>query len=260
MNNEKSNVPNQEDESVQVLLKKKEQLQKNLNLYVFNIGGWFASVIVGIALLLSYSWLLFFKNIELELSEQLIKQTPYIIIGGVLGALTYGYGVGLMRFNTSRELREIELKLLKLGSEELKENIEMNFFTKLVQINFKYLDQYYLQTQEQANKSFRLASSAAIVGLIIIIVGITMMYFSITESAYVTTAVGVVSELIATVFFYLYNRTILKMSEYHKNLVVTQNISLALKISEGMEGQTKHEAQKMLIDRLTIGSNKNIKN
>ena len=49
---------------------------------------------------------------------------------------------------------------------------------------------------------------------------------------YVVTAAGILSEFIAAVFFYLYNKTIQKMREYHQKLVLTQNISLALKISD----------------------------
>jgi hypothetical protein len=83
-----------------------------------------------------------------------------------------------------------------------------------------------------------------------------MMFFEKTEPAYVTTGAGVISELIAALFFYLYNRTILKMSQYHHKLVITQNISLALKISEDMEGDNKSKIQEMLVDRLTMDTNK----
>lgn len=244
------------EESIEVLIKKKEHLKQRLNTFNFKTGGWIISVIAGIIFTSSYTWVVFSKSADMDLSTQLVRQIPYALLGAVVGPFMYGYFIGLSRMSASRKLREIELKLIKLGAEELQENIEMNFFTKLVQINFKYLDQYYLQTQEQADKSFRLASSASIVGLIIIVVGIIMMFFDKTEPAYVTTSAGVISEFIAAVFFYLYNRTILKMSQYHQKLVITQNISLALKISEDMEGDSKVEIQKMIVDRLTTDTNK----
>ncbi|WP_156131520.1 TRADD-N-associated membrane domain-containing protein [Pedobacter kyungheensis] len=152
----------------------------------------------------------------------------------------------------------MELDLVKAGADELQENIEENFFTKLVQINFKYLDQYYLQTQEQADKSFRLSAFAAIIGLLIVVSGIIMMYLGKAEPAYVTTAAGVLSEFIAAIFFYFYNRTILKMSQYHQKLVLTQNISLALKITDDMESDQKAKSLEVLIDRLTLDVNKHL--
>lgn len=130
-------------------------------------------------------------------------------------------------------------------------SIEEDFFTKLVKINFRYIDQYYYQTQQQANKSFRLSAVAATVGFGIVIVGIVMMFWGIAQPAYVTTAVGLISEFVSAVFFYLYNRTILKMGEYHEKLVLTQNISVALKIAEGLPEKARIQSQQTLIERLT---------
>jgi hypothetical protein len=143
------------------------------------------------------------------------------------------------------------------GAQHLKDNIEKDFFTKLVEINFKYLDQYYLQTQEQADKSFLISAFAACIGFIIIIIGIVMMSRNSQklEPAYITTGAGVLSEFIASIFFYLYNRTVLKMSQYHQKLVITQNISLALKTADALQN-SKEKVLEMIIDRLTSDVNK----
>jgi hypothetical protein len=152
--------------------------------------------------------------------------------------------------------RNLEHQITKARAEILKESIEEDFFTKLVKINFRYIDQYYYQTQQQADKSFRLSSVAATVGFGVMITGIIMMFLRITTSAYVTSAVGLISQFISAVFFYLYNRTILKMGQYHEKLVLTQNISVALKIAEGLPGEAKIQAQQNLIDRLTQDVNR----
>lgn len=168
----------------------------------------------------------------------------------------YFYIILLIRTSIQARLRSIDFKLAQLGADELKENIEENFFTKLVQINFKYIDQYYLQTQEQADKSFKLSSFASVSGLIIISVGIIMMYTGKTQPAYITTGAGLISQFISAIFFYLYNRTILKMSQYHQKLVITQNISLALKMTDEMSPESKDKSLSLLIDRLTLDVNK----
>ncbi|MFQ2239231.1 TRADD-N-associated membrane domain-containing protein [Aeromonas dhakensis] len=168
---------------------------------------------------------------------------------------TAAYLAFFMSVSLRQRLRDVDFQLAKHGAEELQESIEEDFFNKLVKINFKYLDQYYLQTQEQADKSFRLTLFACFIGLAIIVTGIVMMFLDKTEPAYVTTAAGILSEFIAAVFFYLYNKTVQKMSQYHHKLVITQNISLALKISQELPDTEKSAAQNKLIDKLTENVN-----
>ncbi len=241
-------------ESIAVLKKKREHLQSRLNNMRFTWWGWLICSLIGGGFLFSIFSMTSLHNYNSEV--YLSRLFPRIILGSTAGAFMYGYIVFLFRTSLSGQLRRIEYQLVQVGSEELQETIEENFFTKLVKINFKYLDQYYLQTQEQADKSFRLASFAAISGLLIIVVGILMMLFNKTEPAYVTTGAGILSEFIAAVFFYLYNRTILKMSQYHQKLVITQNISLALKITDDMDKEQKIKSLEMLVDRLTSDVNK----
>jgi hypothetical protein len=181
-----------------------------------------------------------------------------IILGTVLGLLVYIVTTEVIRVRSLRDLRWIDYKLAQLGVEELQETIEEDFFTKLVKINFKYIDKYYSQTQEQADKSFRVSVIAGIIGLVVLVGGIISMFIIPEQSvaAVVTTAAGVLGEFIAAVFFYLYNQTIMKMSQYHQKLVITQNISLALKISDGLGAVEKARAMELLIDRLTVDVNK----
>lgn len=153
--------------------------------------------------------------------------------------------------------KEEAIATISAQADELQKNLKVkeDFFTTLVEINFKYIDKYYLQTQVQADNSFYLSRLAAVLSLIIIGAGIVGMFFGLTSPAYVTTAAGVIGELFATVFFYLYNRTILKMGQYHQKLVLTQNISLALKITEQLPPEQKSQAQMTLIKSLTKNIN-----
>jgi hypothetical protein len=51
----------------------------------------------------------------------------------------------------------------------------------------------------------------------------------LSAAGYVTVASGALSEFIAAVFFYLYNRTILSMSQYYQKLVIqTKNGHVSL--------------------------------
>lgn len=183
----------------------------------------------------------------------------FSILFAVLGGTIYyviWYLVERRIYNRVRQ--EFQQLQIKEETQKLQEQLESNFFTNLVKINFKYLDAYYLQTQVQAEKSFLLSALAAIIGLGIIIAGIVMMFLDKTKPAYVTTGAGILSEFIAAILFYLYNRTILKMSEYHQKLVITQNISLALRIAETLPDSEKTGAQVELIKALSQDVNKHL--
>ncbi len=239
------------EENIQILIKRKEYTAQRIN--GFRFQWWILLIFLVVGGLLGYSVVAInsFKNYY-----SFFEALPFVIIGALTGGAIYGYATIFLRMTLQNKIRRIDYRLAQLGVKELQQNIEENFFTNLVQLNFKYLDQYYLQTQEQAGKSFTLASTASIIGLLIICAGIIMMFLDKTSPAYVTTGSGVISELVAALFFYLYNRTILKMSQYHQKLVITQNISLALKITEDMEKGAKQKVQEQIIDRLTIDINK----
>ena len=159
--------------------------------------------------------------------------------------------IGTHVWNTLWQQKQIDKDIQQLHDQLQGED----FFTTLIRINFRYIDKYYLQTQVQADKSFRLSAIAASVSLIMIISGIGMLFFNnadkTIEPAYITMAAGVLGEFIAAVFFYLYNRTISEMSNYHQKLVLTQNISLALKITESLPVTEKSKVQAKLISSLS---------
>jgi hypothetical protein len=137
-------------------------------------------------------------------------------------------------------------------NKELQKEIGEDFFNKLVRINFNYLDAYYLQTQRQAGRSFVLCLFAALVGLGVLVWGIVLMYRGGGKefAGYVASGAGVLSEFIAAVFFYIYNATLLKMSDYHQKLVITQNIALALKTTETLPQSEQTQSRVALVQEL----------
>jgi hypothetical protein len=147
---------------------------------------------------------------------------------------------------------------IAVRTEELQEKLDENFFTNLVKINFKYIDKYYLQTQVQANKSFLLSCFAALVSFGVVIAGIVLIYRNQNQetAGYVAAGAGCLGQFVSAIFFYLYNETITKMAQYHQKLVLTQNIGLALKITEDLQGESKTQAQIKLIETLTFDINR----
>jgi hypothetical protein len=178
-----------------------------------------------------------------------------VTFGTVFGSLAYVivFLIRRMIFGLTAGTERIEN--LNRASDALQGALEEDFVTNLVRINFKYIDTYYLQTQLQADKSFNFALSAAVVSLVLIIFGIVLSLFGQTSSATVAGGAGILGEFISAVFFYLYNQTVAKMADYHRKLVYTQNIGLALKISDGLPVDEKTKAQTMLIQTLSNNIN-----
>jgi hypothetical protein len=171
------------------------------------------------------------------------------ILGFLIGFVLYQSGLERSKSRFRSEIERCNKAMIALGVEGLGNRDE--FFTRLVTINFNYLDLYYRQTKSQAEKSFWVSVVAAVVGFGMVIAGICLLYGKQISSGYVTIASGAISQFIAAVFFYLYNRTILSMSQYHQKLVVTQNVSLALKTAESLPDPKKADAQVGIIEQLT---------
>lgn len=149
-------------------------------------------------------------------------------------------------------------KLIKFGIEDAKEDVDNDIYKNLIKISYKYLDEYYLQTRQQAQKGFIVTVSVSIMGAIIIAIGIGAMFFGKTTPAYVTTASGVITEFIASVFFYLYNKTVSSMSDYHNKLVLSQNVSIALKIAESISGESAEKVKNHIVEELVKDINEHI--
>lgn len=185
-----------------------------------------------------------------------------------LSAFDYGLGIVMTVFVGSMTYLTIyvitisvkdkaEYEMMQQKSESIKNEIgitpdsQNDFFTRLINLSNNYLDQYYYQTKIQAEKSFRVSLFISIFGAFVICFGIILLFADKTNPAYVTTAAGVLSEFIAAVFFYFYNNTIKSMSKYHNKLVLSQNISIALKVAdtlpEEMQGELRSELIKQLV-------------
>jgi hypothetical protein len=216
------------------------------------------------------------------------KNTLAAIMFGVAGAAfsaifyTSLFYFPIMWIRRSIFRAEQKVDHLTKSSEDLQGALEQDFVTNLVRINFKYIDAYYLQTRIQADKSFTVTVVAAVVSLILILVGIALMYIGgisatpattagttstvsiaaslaggqATAAATLSAAAGILGQFISAVFFYLYNQTVAKMADYHRKLVFTQNIGLALKISDGLPVEEKTKAQLALIETLSKDINK----
>ncbi len=169
-----------------------------------------------------------------------------VFVGVTSSSFTIFYVISLLEVKISR----IKRIVLEYEAIFLREEVKNDIFENSIEMSYKYLDQYYLQTREQAQKGFIVTVCVSIVGAILVSAGIIAMFFDVTNSAYVSTAAGIITEFIATIFFYLYNKTVSSMSKYHNKLVLSHNISIALKVAESLPDKDQTSTKENIIQEL----------
>lgn len=107
-----------------------------------------------------------------------------------------------------------------------------SYFDSLVRINVDNLAEYYTLVKVHTNNSFRASLLAGLIGFGLILIGVIAGFGgeSAATPAKLAAFSGVITEFISGVFFYLYNRTVRQLKEYHDSLLAVQNILLALKL------------------------------
>lgn len=169
-----------------------------------------------------------------------------VVIGSMFAFMFYSY------YRLILDIRESSMrrKIYEYEALHIKEDVKEDVFENSIKMSYKYLDQYYLQTREQAQRGFFVTVSVAVFGALLIGGGIIAMFAGCTSPAYITCASGVITEFIAAVFFYLYNKTISSMSNYHNKLVLSQNISIALKVADSLPTEDKVKAKNKIVEEL----------
>lgn len=173
----------------------------------------------------------------------------------IIFALTLSFIMGLIMASIVSSIIEsyinsISRKVFEYEIDNIQDKVKNDIFENLIKLSYKYLDQYYLQTRKQAQKGFWITVCVSVFGAILIGIGIVALYLGNTEPSHVTCASGVITEFIAAIFFWLYNKTIIGMSKYPNKLVLSHNISIALKVADSLPDTDKAESKKIIISEL----------
>ena len=160
--------------------------------------------------------------------------------------------VALMGVFTALKKREINIheEIFEYELSHTQNKAQEDPFQNSIKTSYKYLDRYYDQTQRQAQQGFFITLFIAVFGALLIFGGVIAMYFGFIQPAYITCASGAITELISAIFFYLYNKTVTSMSRYHNKLVLSQNISFALRVADSLTEKKKDAAKLEIIKEL----------
>ena len=165
------------------------------------------------------------------------------------------FGFFMRIWSHSNQVSEAEIQLLRAVYPNAEDCLDEDTEILPSQGNFTLLSSYYRQAQNHSRQSFTLTCFMGVLGFVVILVGVAIAMFTEYEIGSIAATAGVVSEFIAAVFYYLYNKTQVSMAAYHQSLVRTQNQIYAVEIAEGLPPDEALIAKQNIINTL-IGHEK----
>ncbi len=126
-------------------------------------------------------------------------------------------------------------------------------FDTLVSINIRNLEEYYDLVKKSNQRSFTVSLLMSILGVVLILAGLSYSFFVNGDKSitYLAAASGIVVELISGLLFYLYNRTVIQLKDYHDSLLDVQNVLLSFKLIDDLKDEeNKSTIMKQMIEFL----------
>jgi len=150
--------------------------------------------------------------------------------------------------NLNQKLKKIEaIKRIYLGFPEPSEN-KPEYFDSLVKINVENLAAYYSLVKTHTSQSFKVSLVISVIGFMLIAAGLVIGFkYDDKTIGYISTGSGIITEFISGVLFYLYNKTVRQLKEYHDSLINVQNILLSFKL---IESTTDEKAKAEMVTKM----------
>lgn len=119
---------------------------------------------------------------------------------------------------------------------------------KLMMNNVSELNVYYVINRLHARRSFAAALTACILGFLLFALGLILYYFRQGDNIPLFTTVGgAIVEVVAGLFFWLYNKCIQQLRIYHSALQKTERFLTGIHLVDKVSEEKKDEAYKMII-------------
>ncbi|GHT57840.1 hypothetical protein AGMMS50239_01050 [Bacteroidia bacterium] len=126
------------------------------------------------------------------------------------------------------------IKKIHLGF-PISKSVDDEYYNSLLKMNLENLSDYYVLVKSHTAKSFHITLILIILGFILICSGLIASYcFSDMISSYLISGAGIIIEFISCVLFFLYNKTIRQLKEYHDSLLRVQNILVSFRLVEAI--------------------------
>lgn len=133
------------------------------------------------------------------------------------------------------------------------ETDQSNYFKRLVSINVENLAAYYGLVKSHTARSFWAALFASLIAFLALMYAITVGFHSAEQDrikGYLTALAPIVTQFIAGLFFYLYNRTVRQLQGYFNGLLGGQKLLLAFRCVEEAKDDEKEEMLRLVLKGL----------
>ena len=169
------------------------------------------------------------------------------IFAGILGLATLIYFVqkiisaqiSLTSLKADRDLWSIKKRFTR----QFAANFEKpSYLDSLVRINVENLAAFYALVKGHTDKSYKVALRVCAFGFFLMLVGLAIGLTNISSppiGSYIAIASGVITEIIAGVFFSAYNRNSRQIKGYYDSLLTVQNILLSFKFIENTQDENE---------------------
>ncbi len=123
-----------------------------------------------------------------------------------------------------------------------------DMFKYLLLINVAAIEKYVAQTRIQAQISFRLCKRVALWSFVLIAAGVALAIYSsiwgdkALDAAKLSALSGIITQFIAAVFFYLYNRTLQQFNLFGEKVATAERIAISLLANAAISDQAKRDA------------------
>jgi tetrahydromethanopterin S-methyltransferase subunit G len=223
--------------------------------YLYAIVAILICIAVGIYLTVVHSKEIFLsspKSITPDLSSNGAFFLFFLFcLGGIIGILIVFVAIYQVvdcqtEITSMKSLIDIWQTKKTIISQFAKVTDNPTYFGSLVELNVLNLASYYELVKTHTEKSYGTTIRICLFGFFLIVAGLVLGFVDYANALLISitaTASGILTEIISGVFFYLYNRTIQQMKEYHNSLLTVQNILLSFKLIE----DTKDENEKAKI-------------
>ncbi len=175
------------------------------------------------------------------------------IIGILATALATGFGYIaniFVSFINNKESKNIQIEIDQVVK-NIQDQSDYDVF-KLLYKNVRESTEYYIISKRQANKSFTLAIISCFLGVIIYICGFLIVAILDKDITLFTTISGTVVELIAGLSFWVYNKCVKQLSEYHKRLSSTEKYLTSIQMADKMSEDGREEMYRWLIQNVML--------
>ena len=190
----------------------------------------------------------------------IIKSIPFI--GSFSVSIYVSMCVSLYLSAIVIRLKELRYKKTEIEGADIDERVEVvtkelqqKTSSSVVDINFKLLEKYYEQHLVEYKLMARASMVIAILGFLVIIIGVFFTFANQVSVGVITSVAGLVSEAAAVMFFKQNNLLIEQVKEYHKKLVSTQYLLTTISLSSELPDKERIKQREKIIENLLFLSN-----